>query len=592
MKRPAHLRTVEWHESASDAERAPTLEDVERDASSFDDERGSGVHARTVDSSIEGLEAEQAEAGEVSDENEAELEGSERVDQVGPYRLIERIGSGAMGHVYRAEHTLLGRAVAIKMLRPELVGDEACVRRFLAEARAVNLIAHEHIIDVTDFACTPGGQPWFVMELLEGSDLAAAASKAKLTIARALEVTHQLCEALCSVHAAGIVHRDVKPDNVFLAKRGDQDYVTLLDFGIARLPDPTSADPLQEGLMGTPYYMAPEQISASEIDHRADLYAVGSVLFELLAGMGNTPFRSATLQRQLMDVLMEPAPKLSSRAELPECVREDLDTLVARCLEKQPSDRPSSAREIADELKRIRAKLQPAVAPVAEVQAPSETATLILRGQDANSTAPIEVVETRKRARRELRARRVWSSRGATILSAAAAAAAMWVATSETTWAHALSRVASWGDGEVVAASEPVNVVQPAAMIEDHASPVVEPDLSNETVENTGGVAADAPIFVGTTHPAVPDAPRAEAAAADVAMASAEELASDDEQLDASDRSESRSERRARHEARAKARAEREQANEPSFVIKPAGEPEPAERPTYDRDLVLNPFDE
>jgi serine/threonine protein kinase len=593
MKRAANLKSVEWHEPAFKADRSPTLDDSERQSLLFEDEdaRGSGVHVRETQPLPPSDEAD------VADDEDADS----ALDQVGPYRIIERIGSGAMGHVYRAEHTLLGRVVAIKMLRPELTRDEACVRRFLAEARAVNLIAHDHIIDVTDFACTPSGQPWFVMEMLEGSDLALAAAHEPLSLTRALEITRQLCDALAAAHTAGIVHRDVKPENIFLQQREGRDYVTLLDFGIARLPDPSSPDPLQEGLMGTPHYMAPEQISASAIDHRADLYAVGSVLFELVAGAGITPFRSATLQKQLMDVLMQPAPQLSSRASVPAVIRDRLDRLVARCLEKQPSDRPSSAREIADELIAIAAELEPPVAA-------SETPTLMLRGGDAArisasdvlrlsaadasegrgssaSQAPVEAVETRRRARRELRVRRAWSSRGATMLSAAAAALAMWIATSETSWAHAVSRVTAWrNDG----ATEVSHIVQPAAPVDDGFA-------TAHVAEPIGGIGATEPILAAIAPAAMPE----------IAVPSgvdADEIA--DRDRDARETSE---QRRARRAARAHARAEREAADAvPALIIKPAPEPvyeEPTatpavpaqpqapEAPVYDRDLVLNPFE-
>ena len=477
MKPAANLKSVEWHEPAYQAEQAPTLADAKRptfavDAPVEDDERGSGVHVRKV-----------------TDEAGHEIEGG-APHRVGPYRLIERIGSGAMGHVYRAEHTLLGRVVAIKMLRAELTCDEACVHRFLAEARAVNLIKHAHIIDVTDFACTESGQPWFVMEMLEGSDLSLAASQEALSLARTLEIVRQLCDALVSVHTAGVIHRDVKPENIFLAQREGKDFVTLLDFGIARLPDPTSPDPMQEGLMGTPHYMAPEQVSASPIDHRADLYAVGSTLFELIAGVGRTPFRAATLQKQLMDVMMTPAPRLSDRAKVPANVREDLDRLVARCLAKQPEDRPASAREIADEIEAIVLKLEGRTSA-----ASTEVPTLRLSGSDAVVVALPEVAERRKRARRELRARRFWSSRSATVLSAVAAAAAMWIATSETSWAHALSKVTAWG--AAAASHAPEHIVTPdEGPLAQSAALSVDGTLSLAHVaQPTGGVAAPSPVL-------------------------------------------------------------------------------------------------
>ena len=566
MKPAVPLKSVEWHEPAYKADGSTTLADAER-PSLFDDEddddRESGVRARDT----------MALLPEVAERDSSP-------NHVGPYRLIERIGSGAMGHVYRAEHTLLGRVVAIKMLRAELTCDEACVNRFLAEARAVNMIKHAHIIDVTDFACTPSGQPWFVMEMLEGADVSLAASQEPLSLKRTLEIGQQVCDALASVHAAGVVHRDVKPENMFLAQRDGKDFVTLLDFGIARLPDPTSADPLQEGLMGTPHYMAPEQIQASPIDHRADIYAVGSTLFELVAGIGRTPFRADTLQKQLMDVLMEPAPRLSDRAKVPEIVREELDSLVARCLAKQPDDRPSSARELADALVAIAAKLEGRVSGAQS--APSEVPTLMLRGTDAPVVSLPEVAaEKRKRARRELRVRRAWSSRGATVLSAVAAAAAMWVATSETSWAHALSRVTSWrGAAAMASASTPEHIVTPT---------LYDETLSTAHVaEPTGGVGAPSPVLIA----AMPKQGHI-----DLALGEDEpdDVAADSEAAQTSEMERGDDEaRRARRAARAKARAERDaQFTRPALVITPSSGDDATivnEDPAFDRDLVLNPF--
>jgi serine/threonine protein kinase len=571
MKPAAHLKSVEWHEPAFQAEHAPTLSDAERPSfipdEDDDDERGSGVHVRKV-----------------TDEAGHEVEGASP-HRVGPYRLIERIGSGAMGHVYRAEHTLLGRVVAIKMLRAELTCDEACVHRFLAEARAVNMIKHAHIIDVTDFACTESGQPWFVMEMLEGSDLSLAASQEPLSLKRTLEIGQQVCDALASVHAAGVVHRDVKPENLFLAQREGKDFVTLLDFGIARLPDPTSPDPMQEGLMGTPHYMAPEQVSASPIDHRADLYAVGSTLFELIAGVGSTPFRAATLQKQLMDVMMTPAPRLSDRASVPPIVREDLDRLLARCLAKQPDDRPSSAREIADELAAIALKLEGRTS-AASIEVP----TLRLSGNDAVVVALPEVAQRRKRAHRALRARRAWSSRGATVLSAAAAAAAMWVATSETSWAHALERVSAWRESAVAHAAE--HVVTPG---ESAAETVNDPLSLAHVGEQTGGVGAPATVLTAMVPRADIDLELgAEPVEAETHAAAMDEAEDDLRYHDEA--------RRARRAARAKARAERAERAEPSPLAvsqaltqepkqeEGALETTPEEPPSFDRDLVLNPF--
>jgi serine/threonine-protein kinase len=536
MKRAVEPNSV-GSESASESEGTSTLAYVDPPP-----------HLRDEDNPISGvrkLPAPEHGAPEAAERHE-----------VGAYRLIEPIGEGAMGHVYRAEHMLLGRVVAIKMLRSELTCDDACVRRFLAEARAVNLIKHPHVIDVTDFACTPSGQPWFVMELLEGSDLSLAATREPLSLPRTLEIVRQLCEALTSVHTAGIVHRDVKPENVFLQQREGKDFITLIDFGIARLPDPTNADPRQEGLMGTSYYMAPEQAAASPIDHRADLYAVGSTLFELVAGIGSTPFRAEQLQQQLMDVMMTPAPRLSDRAKVPAIVRGDLDRLVARLLAKQPEDRPASAREVADELALIAGKL---AAHTSGARSPKKKAPS----------------RSRPRARRPAHAGNVRSSHTAIMLAAVAAAAAMWLATREGDWPRALRNAFS-----------------------NEA-----PARSSEHVVTPMNAPTDLPV----STPVAPPAGSAQQAAGVEAAPDAARAPKPKRPLN---RKGNRAEpaERAPDEAVAGEKAARA-SEQPSLMITPAEpiapppapEPEPAPAPapeparererSYDRDLVLNPFD-
>jgi serine/threonine-protein kinase len=557
-----------------------TLAEPQRDEAWYEseDERESGVRARPTAPTVDGNAITASDAQRSSDLELAELVRDGQGTELGAYHVIERIGSGAMGHVFRAEHRLLGRAVAIKMLRPELIKDEACVQRFLAEARAVNLIGHANIIDVTDFARTPSGQPWFVMELLEGSDLAAALLREPMAVTRALAIARQLCDALAAVHTAGIVHRDVKPENTFLAQVDGKDFVKLLDFGIARLPDPTSPDPLQEGLVGTPQYMAPEQVSASAIDHRADIYGFGSLLYELLTG--RTPFRANDMQELLAQVLLdEPLPP-SQLAQLPEVVRADLDALVLRCLAKKPAERPASAREIAETLDAIMAKLEAPVAvaeavarePLTQAPAPSSEPQPIEcvsepRPVDVHVDS-IEAARVRKRARQVRHAQRVWSSRSATLLAAAAAALAMWIATSERSWAHA----AFWRDAEPsVPAVE--HIVRPAPYAVQPPAAETAPVLE---------LAAPAPVLVATTAAGAPSEVDVEREAGDQAERSA-------------------------RRARAKARAERRAAERvrPELVITPSRieSPEaplpapgavrtPPEPPVLDRDLVLNPFAE
>jgi serine/threonine-protein kinase len=199
----------------------------------------------------------------------------------GRYRIVRRLGQGGMGIVFVAEHTALERQVALKVLAPDLARHETLVTRFVREARAASKIGHHHIVNVLDFGRTDEDAPFIVMELLAGLDLGRTLHRdGAFPLARAAGVTRQLCAAMGAAHAKGVVHRDLKPENVFLC---DGDVVKVLDFGLARFAD---AQPLtQAGMVfGTPEYMAPEQARGERVDQRADVYAVGCILYEMLTG--------------------------------------------------------------------------------------------------------------------------------------------------------------------------------------------------------------------------------------------------------------------------------------------------------------------
>jgi serine/threonine-protein kinase len=276
---------------------------------------------------------------------------------LGSYRLGQRIAVGGMGVVYQAEHIHLGRKAAIKVLRPELAEDRVTVERFFNEAKAVNRIGHRNIIDVIDFVEErQEGRPliYMVMELLSGIDLGAHIRiKGALPVAEALAISLQVVSALIAVHREGILHRDLKPENIFLAdplegERGVQ--VKLLDFGIAKALDPRKEERLTDpgSAVGTPEYMAPEQILDRKLDQRTDLYAVGMMLYEMLTG--SSPFGGAPFGEVLVRAVQEIPPPIMERRF--DSVTKELDGLVMRCLEKAPEKRFQSAEEMHEALAR------------------------------------------------------------------------------------------------------------------------------------------------------------------------------------------------------------------------------------------------
>jgi eukaryotic-like serine/threonine-protein kinase len=270
---------------------------------------------------------------------------------LGSYRLISLIGEGSVGRVYLAEHTKLGRKVALKMLKSELSHHPKLVNRFFLEARAVNEIAHENIVTITDFIDGEGGQYYFIMELLKGVTLDRLLSEEGPQSARfAASIGAQLASALSAVHSKGFIHRDLKPANVFLVPKDSGYFVKLLDFGVAKLmvagglPSPNTAI---GDLVGTPDYMSPEQARAMTVDHRVDIYALGAVLYEIITGERVFPRDGldAVLKAQILDTPTPPSAKRPLPAQL--------ESLILRCLHKAPEQRPQTAAEVESELRRI-----------------------------------------------------------------------------------------------------------------------------------------------------------------------------------------------------------------------------------------------
>jgi serine/threonine protein kinase len=269
----------------------------------------------------------------------------------GKYRVEERLSVGGMGTVYRGTHILMGKTVAIKVLRPSLAADETIVARFSREARAASKISHPHALSVTDFGEDEGGVVFLIMEFLNGRTLKEVIRKdGPLPLSRAVEIMRQVCSALDAAHAEGVVHRDLKSDNIMLINSSGADYAKVLDFGIAKIQEPTGPDDAAltspDLIIGTPQYMSPEQCSQSEtIDSRTDIYSLGVILYEML--VGHVPFVGDSPTTVMLKHLQETAPSvLEERKDLPVGV----ETVVAKALAKNREDRYQSAGQMVEDL--------------------------------------------------------------------------------------------------------------------------------------------------------------------------------------------------------------------------------------------------
>ena len=266
------------------------------------------------------------------------------------YHILELIGVGGMGRVYRAEQSVLGRTVAVKIIHPHLSSDDNSAIRFLTEARAASQLNHPNSISVFDFGRTSDGQPYLVMELLKGKDLGMVAhEEGELRLPRIVEVLRQVLAALGEAHELGIVHRDLKPENIILQpQRRGGDLVKVLDFGLAKLRTDQPTNVTSPGIVcGTPDYMAPEQGRGDKVDGRADLYAVGVILFQLLTG--RLPFEGDSPTQVVMMHLTVPAPdprQIAPRRNIPASLAE----IVKQALGKKPGQRFADAHEFSEAL--------------------------------------------------------------------------------------------------------------------------------------------------------------------------------------------------------------------------------------------------
>ncbi|MBN1771388.1 MAG: serine/threonine protein kinase [Deltaproteobacteria bacterium] len=301
----------------------------------------------------------------------------------GKYELVRIIGEGGMGVVYEARHKLIGRRLAIKALHPDAASEPAMVERFHNEARIAGSLGHENIIEIADIGQMPTGAPYIVMELLEGESLAHRVEVGgPMKIGDAAEILAQVLDALVAVHEAGVVHRDLKPDNVFLSTRTGatgrtRTVVKLLDFGISKLrtPDSDSLHLTRTGtVLGTPYYMAPEQaMGEKNLDRRVDIYAAGVILYELLTG--KRPFEGDSYNALLGAIITKtPLPPRRHRPDIPEAIEE----IILRAMHRDRDDRFQCALEFLQAL---------------EPFAPSASTELV-RSRPRPSAARISVIGT------------------------------------------------------------------------------------------------------------------------------------------------------------------------------------------------------
>ncbi len=261
------------------------------------------------------------------------------METLGTYRLISRLGAGGMGEVWRAEDTRLLRPVAIKILNDKISGDPEWTARFLREARTIAQMNHPNI--ATIYAIEQDGERLFIaMELIDGDPLTVMFAKGPVEPHEAVRIFRQVAEALGEAHEKGVVHRDVKPDNIIMAKR----LVKVLDFGIAKqMAGNSKESALTQGgmIIGTPFYMSPEQALGKPVDARSDLFSLGVVLYEALAG--TRPFSGETMTETMMHIIMSEPIALGAIAP---AVPRGLVAIVARCLQKQPDRRFGSAGEL------------------------------------------------------------------------------------------------------------------------------------------------------------------------------------------------------------------------------------------------------
>src|SRR5580700_11102383 len=275
----------------------------------------------------------------------------------GGYLILELVGVGGMGRVYRAEQTTLGRTVAVKIIHPHLVGEENAAARFITESRAASRLNHPNSVGIIDFGKSPDGQLYLVMEFLRGRDLARVTHEdGALPFRRIVDLLRQTLAALAEAHNANIIHRDLKPENIILEPvRSGGDFVKVVDFGLAKMRAETQQPNITSpGIVcGTPEYMSPEQARGDVLDARSDLYAVGVILYQLLAG--RLPFEAESPTQVVLMHLTDP-PRDPREVAPDRMIPKPLVDITLRALAKDPKDRFPDASAFSQELVRALAQ--------------------------------------------------------------------------------------------------------------------------------------------------------------------------------------------------------------------------------------------
>ncbi len=309
------------------------------------------------------------------------------------YRALGQLGEGGMGEVFLVEHRVLERTFVAKILRPEFADHAALVDRMRVEAQALGALSNPHIVGITDFARAADGRPFFVMERLDGRTLGDELdARGYLPVGEAIGVVREVLAALAAAHGIGLIHRDLKLDNIFLHEpRIGGRVVKVLDFGVAKVLAgaahgalaPPAVPTVDGAIVGTPRYASPEQILGRGIDHRADLYALGLVLYTLVAGRG--PFDDHHGRERLFDAHLGVVPAAPSTVA-PQPIAPELDAAILRTLEKRPSNRFASAQELDEVLAGIAERLPAADEPPSPTHA-SEPASEAPTAGDATEVA-------------------------------------------------------------------------------------------------------------------------------------------------------------------------------------------------------------